>query len=95
MALPIFLVEDDPMLRESIGEAINSICDAQVVGTAETEAQAVAWLNDHHGTWRLAVLDLFLKTGTGFGVLEQLTFHSRSLPAQQLHASYGTARSSA
>lgn len=73
MALPIFLVEDDPVLRESIGEAINSICDAQVVGTAETEAQAVAWLNDHHGTWRLAVLDLFLKTGTGFGVLEQLT----------------------
>ena len=73
MALPIFLVEDDPMLRHSIGEAINSICDAQVVGTAETEAQAVAWLNDHHGTWRLAVLDLFLKTGTGFGVLEQLT----------------------
>jgi two-component system, OmpR family, response regulator len=73
MALPIFLVEDDPMLRQSIGEAINAICDAEVIGTAETESQAVAWLNAHHGTWRLAVLDLFLKTGTGFGVLEQLT----------------------
>jgi DNA-binding NarL/FixJ family response regulator len=61
------------MLRESIGEAINAICDAEVIGTAEIEAQAVAWLNDHHGAWRLAVLDLFLKAGTGFGVLEQLT----------------------
>ena len=56
MALQIFLVEDDPMLRESIGEAINAICDAEVIGTAETEAQAVAWLNDHHGAWRLAFL---------------------------------------
>ena len=73
MSLPIFLVEDDPKLRESIWEAIYSICDAEVIGTAETEAQAIAWLNDHHGTWRLVVLDLFLKAGTGFGVLEQLT----------------------
>jgi DNA-binding NarL/FixJ family response regulator len=63
MALQIFFVEDDPMLRESIGEAINAIgeainaiCDAEVIGTAETEAQAVAWLNDHHGAWRLAFL---------------------------------------
>lgn len=72
MSFPIFLVEDDSRLRDSIGEAINSICDAEVVGIAETEAQAVEWLNAHHGAWRLAVLDLFLKTGTGFGVLEQL-----------------------
>lgn len=49
------------------------IFDAEVIGTAEIEAQAVAWLNDHHGAWRLAVLDLFLKAGTVFGVLEQLT----------------------
>lgn len=73
MSLPIFLVEDNPELRATIKEAINNICDAQVIGTAETEAQAIAWLNDHHGAWRLAVVDLFLKTGTGFGVLEQLT----------------------
>ena len=73
MTFPIFLVEDDSRLRDSIGEAINSICDAEVIGIAETEAQAIAWLNAHHGAWRLAVLDLFLKSGTGFGVLEQLT----------------------
>jgi len=72
MSLPIFLVEDDPKLRDSIEAAINCVCDAEVIGTAETEAQAVAWLNDNRGSWRLAVLDLFLKTGTGFGVLEHL-----------------------
>lgn len=72
MALQIYLVEDDARLRASVGEAINSICDAEVIGTAETEDQAVAWLNGHHGFWRLAVLDLFLKSGTGFGVLQRL-----------------------
>ena len=72
MSFSIFLVEDNAALRQSIGDAINHICDAEVVGTAETEVQAVEWLNSHHGAWRLAVLDLFLKTGTGFGVLAQL-----------------------
>jgi DNA-binding response OmpR family regulator len=72
MSFPVFLVEDEPKLCAMIGEAINGICDALVVGTAETEADAVEWLNSHRGDWRLAVLDLFLKTGTGFGVLGRL-----------------------
>lgn len=80
MPFTVFLVEDEPKLREMIGEAIRAVCDAEVVGTAETEADAVEWLNSHHGHWRLAVLDLFLKTGTGFGVLNQLG--SRSLKSR-------------
>jgi DNA-binding NarL/FixJ family response regulator len=72
MVLPVFLVEDDPKLRDAIGESINAICDAEVIGTAETEAHAVTWLNEHPDQWKLAVLDLFLKVGTGFGVLAKL-----------------------
>lgn len=72
MPLSVFLVEDDPRLQESLGEAINAVCEAQVVGIADTESWAVTWLNEHPSEWKLAVLDLFLKAGTGFGVLEQL-----------------------
>jgi DNA-binding NarL/FixJ family response regulator len=72
MVLPVFLVEDDPKLRDAIGESINAICDAEVIGTAETEAHAVTRLNEHPDQWKLAVLDLFLKVGTGFGVLAKL-----------------------
>ncbi len=36
---------------------------------AETEAEAVAWLVAHRGVWHLAVIDLFLKQGSGLGVL--------------------------
>ena len=72
MTLPVFLVEDDPKLRDLIAHAIDTVCDAKVVGTAETEIGAVSWLNDHPREWRLVVLDLFLEIGTGFGVLERL-----------------------
>lgn len=72
MTLSVFLVEDEAQLRTMIGDAINQVCDAHVAGTAETETDAVDWLNSHHGGWQLAVLDLFLKTGTGFGVLRRL-----------------------
>lgn len=72
MSFPVFLVEDEPQLRMMIETAINEVCDAKVIGTAATETAAVSWLNDHQGGWRLAVLDLQLESGTGFGVLDQL-----------------------
>lgn len=72
MPLPIFLAEDDAQLRDTLIAAMDAVCDAEVVATAETESDAVHWLNGHPRDWSLAVLDLFLKNGTGFGVLQQL-----------------------
>lgn len=72
MSMSVFLVEDDPQLQVALGESINAVCDATVVGVADTENEALHWLNGHSGAWRLAVVDLYLKAGTGFGVLEKL-----------------------
>lgn len=72
MPLAVFPVEDDPRLQVAIGESINAVCDADVVGISDTESHAVTWLNSHPRDWKLAVVDLFLKDGTGFGVLERL-----------------------
>ena len=36
---------------------------------AETESDAARWLRDHAAEWHLAVVDLFLKEGSGLGVL--------------------------
>ncbi len=68
----VFLAEDDPALREQLTAVINEVCDAHVVASAETESEAVDWLRVHRSQWELAVLDLFLKKGTGFGILEKL-----------------------
>ena len=72
MALPIFLAEDDPALREQLIQAMDAVCNAKVVATAETEAQATGWLRGHPDEWELGVLDLFLRQGTGMGVLRAL-----------------------
>jgi two-component system, OmpR family, response regulator len=40
------------------------------VGWAETEQEARGWLSGHEAGWDLAIVDLFLKQGSGLGVLE-------------------------
>jgi DNA-binding NarL/FixJ family response regulator len=72
MKLPIFLAEDDATLRTQLVALIDEMCDGQVVATAETQAQATEWINAHPKDWDLAVIDLFLRQGTGFGVLENM-----------------------
>lgn len=68
--LPIFLVEDDPVIREQLIAALDDISDAQVVASVATEKDAFLWLKSHAGQWHLVVLDLYLAEGTGFGILE-------------------------
>lgn len=73
MSLAAFLIEDDPVIRESIGDMLTEVLHANVVGVAETSDDALAWLAMNEGHWDLAVLDLYLKKGTGFNVLSHMT----------------------
>jgi len=72
MSLAAFLIEDDPKIRENLGILLTDLLDAKVVGMAETSDDALAWLAVHDGHWDVAVLDLFLKEGTGFTVLTHM-----------------------
>jgi two-component system OmpR family response regulator len=68
-SLRLFLVEDSPVIRENLSATLEEILDAKVVGTAETESEAIKWLNGHSGDWDLAIVDIFLREGSGLGVL--------------------------
>jgi len=68
-SLRLFLVEDSPVIRENLSATLEEILDAKVVGTAETESEAIKWLNGHPGDWDLAIVDIFLREGSGLGVL--------------------------
>lgn len=70
MAIVTFLVEDNPRIRDNLIPTLEDLTGARVLGFAETESDAVAWLTSHDGQWSLAVVDLFLKEGSGLGVLE-------------------------
>lgn len=79
MALFTFLVEDNRTIRDNLIPALEDLADAQIVGIAETESDATTWLAAHKDEWHLMIIDLFLREGSGLGVLRS----SRSRKASQ------------
>ena len=70
MALITYIVEDSATIRENLISTLEEIAAVKVVGFAETENEANTWFFNHHGNWNLAIVDLFLKEGSGLGVLK-------------------------
>jgi len=77
MALVTFLVEDNKTIRENLIPVLEDMADAQVVGFAETESAAAHWLRENGEGWHLAVVDMFLKEGSGLGVLRSCANRAR------------------
>jgi two-component system OmpR family response regulator len=70
MGLRVFLVEDNPAMREHLAQVLWTEAEVELVGTAETETQAKLWLGLNPTGWDIAVIDLCLKEGSGAGVVE-------------------------
>jgi len=77
MALVTFLVEDNKTIRENLIPVLEDMADARVVGFAETESAAASWLREQGERWQLAVIDMFLKEGSGLGVLRSCARRGR------------------
>ena len=69
MRLKTYIVEDNPTIRENLIGTLEELAQIDAVGTAETENEGKAWLAENGGDWDLAIVDLFLKQGSGLGVL--------------------------
>jgi CheY-like chemotaxis protein len=76
MSLITFLVEDNKTIRDNLVPALEDLVNGRVVGFAETESDALAWLAAHPDDWQLLIVDLFLKEGSGLGVLAGCTTRS-------------------
>jgi DNA-binding NarL/FixJ family response regulator len=68
--LKAFIVEDSPVIRENLVAALEEMAPIDVVGTAEDEASALTWLAEPQNRCDLVVVDIFLKSGSGLGVLK-------------------------
>ncbi|MDQ3057969.1 MAG: response regulator [Pseudomonadota bacterium] len=79
MRLKTYIVEDNPTIRENLIGTLEELAGVTAVGTAETENDGKAWLAEHRQDWDLAIVDLFLKQGSGLGVLAAC----RDRPARQ------------
>jgi DNA-binding NarL/FixJ family response regulator len=67
--LKTYIVEDSPVIRESLIATLEELAPVKVVGTAEDEVTAVRWLTDPNHSYDLVIVDIFLKGGSGLGVL--------------------------
>ena len=67
--LKTFIVEDSVVIRENLIATLEEMVPMQVVGTAEDEASAVRWLAQPDAAVDLVIIDIFLKSGSGLGVL--------------------------
>lgn len=69
MRLRTYIVEDNPTIRENLIGTLEELASIDAVGTAETENDGKAWLASPGRAWDLAIVDLFLKQGSGLGIL--------------------------
>jgi two-component system, OmpR family, response regulator len=70
MRFRAYIVEDSPTIRENLTETLQEIAQVESVGSADTEIEGVAWLAQNPQGWDLAIVDLFLREGTGLNVLK-------------------------
>jgi len=68
--LKTYIVEDNATIRENLIGTLEELASIDALGWAETESEAKAWLSRNVDGWDLAIVDLFLKQGSGLGVLE-------------------------
>jgi two-component system OmpR family response regulator len=73
-----YIIEDNATIRENLIGTLEELASVVSLGWAETENDARRWLAGHQGGWDLAIVDLFLKQGSGLGVLEACQARSRA-----------------
>ena len=67
--IPVFIFEDSPHVLSALHELVPQVGPFRVVATAAGEMEATAWLLEHKADWRVAILDLLAREGSGFGLI--------------------------
>jgi DNA-binding NarL/FixJ family response regulator len=68
-ALKTYLVEDSPVIRENLIATLEELGPVQLVGVAEDEGTALSWLAVPEHAVDLVIVDIFLRAGSGLGIL--------------------------
>jgi len=65
-----YIVEDNATIRENLVATLEELAGVKAVGFSETEDEGKEWLTQNDQEWDLAIVDLFLRQGSGLHVLE-------------------------
>ena len=77
--LQTFIVEDSPVILENLVATLEELAAVKVIGSAPDERSAVQWLTQSPQSCDLLIIDIFLKGGSGLGVLRAATQLRRPL----------------
>ena len=67
--LDVFVVEDNVVVLENLIAALEELAPVRVVGSAADERVAAEWLRSDGARCDLVIIDIFLRTGSGLGVI--------------------------
>jgi CheY-like chemotaxis protein len=67
--LRAFIVEDNAIILENLAASLEEMAGVQVVGSVGDERAALDWLNAGSDRCDVVIVDIFLKSGSGLGVL--------------------------
>ena len=67
--LRTFIVEDSPIILDNLVATLEELADVKVVGAVADESAAVQAIHSGADDFDLMIIDIFLKSGSGLGVL--------------------------
>ena len=88
--LRAFVVEDSPVILENLIQTIEEIVGVEVVASAQDEQSALAWMDARTDGCDVVIIDVFLRSGSGLGVLEGMMSYT-SPPGRIVLTNYATA----
>ena len=89
-SLKTYIVEDSRVILDGLIAALEEFAEVDVVGTAADEPTAVAWLQQPGNACDLLIIDIFLKAGSGLGVL-RMAAAAASVRRRVVLTNYATA----
>ncbi|APW38512.1 hypothetical protein RD110_15965 [Rhodoferax koreense] len=84
------LVEDSSRIREVLVPSMEELGDMRVIAVAESASEAIVTLARHDAVWQVAVVDLFLREGSGLDVLRAVQ-HRQAWQRVVVLTNYATA----
>jgi DNA-binding NarL/FixJ family response regulator len=79
--LRAYVVEDNATIRENLAGTLEELTCVKVAGGSAGEDEAGRWLADPDHAWDIVIIDLFLKNGSGIGLLQRI---QRRVPQQRV-----------
>jgi DNA-binding NarL/FixJ family response regulator len=75
-------VEDSKVILDNLVATLEELADVEVIGVAADEQSAVRWIREQPQAFDMMIVDIFLKSGTGLGVLKEV--RAAQLPVRRV-----------